>query len=94
MCERVKEKEGERVRQVGQVLAYLTAMDVNLCFSYLTTMDVNLCFSASMLADLHKLWCRYIKTTYSFAISAGKGLGSSLDFIIYLILKLSILASH
>ena len=72
MCERVKEKEGERVRQVGQVLAYLTAMDVNLCFSYLTTMDVNLCFSASMLADLHKLWCRYIKTTYSFAISAGK----------------------
>ena len=48
MCERVKEKEGERVRQVGQVQAYLTAMDVNLCFSYLTAMDVNLCFSASM----------------------------------------------
>ena len=68
----MKEKEGERVRQVGQVLAYLTAMDVNLCFSYLTAMDVNLCFSASMLADLHKLWRRYIKTTYSFAISAGK----------------------
>ena len=73
MCERerVKEKEGEREserkegegekeRQVGQVLAYLTSMDVNLCFS------------ASMSADLHKLWCRYIKTIYSFAISAGK----------------------
>ena len=58
--ERVKEKEGERVRQVGQVLAYLTSMDVNLCFS------------ASMSADLHKLWRRYIKTIYSFAISAGK----------------------
>ena len=47
VCERVKEKEGERVRQVGQVLA---------------SMDVNLCFSASMSADLHKLWRRYIKT--------------------------------
>ena len=54
----MKEKEGERVRQVGQVLAYLTAMDVNLCFSYLTAMDVNLCFSASMSANLHKLWRR------------------------------------
>ena len=60
MRERVKEKEGERVRQVGQVLAYLTSMDVNLCFS------------ASMSADLHKLWRRYIKSIYSFAISAGK----------------------
>ena len=60
MRERVKEKEGESVRQVGQVLAYLTSMDVNLCFS------------ASMSADLHKLWRRYIKTIYSFAISAGK----------------------
>ena len=48
--ERVKEKEGERERQVGQVLAYLTSMDVNLCFS------------ASMSADLHKLWHRYLKT--------------------------------
>ena len=56
----MKEKEGERVRQVGQVLAYLTSMDVNLCFS------------ASMSADLHKLWRRYIKSIYSFAISAGK----------------------
>ena len=36
VCERERErerKEGERVRQVGQVLAYLTSMDVNLCFS-------------------------------------------------------------
>ena len=56
----MKEKEGERVRQVGQVLAYLTSVNVNLCFS------------ASMSADLHKLWRRYIKTIYSFAISAGK----------------------
>ena len=56
-----KEGEGEKERQVGQVLAYLTSMDVNLCFS------------ASMSADLHKLWRRYyIKTIYSFAISAGK----------------------
>ena len=39
----------ERER-VGQVLAYLTSMDVNMCFS------------ASMSADLHELWCRYIKT--------------------------------
>ena len=31
------------MRQVGQVLAYLTAMDVNLCFS------------ASMSTDLHKI---------------------------------------
>ena len=92
MCERVKEKEGERVRQVGQVLAYLTAIDVNLCFSYLTTMDVNLCFSASMLADLHKLWCRYIKTTYSFAISAGKAHPWTSLFTLYR--NLSILASH
>ena len=71
--ERVKEKEGEREserkegegekeRQVGQVLAYLT----------LTSMDMNLCFSALMSADLHKLWRRYTKTIYSFAISAGK----------------------
>ena len=62
MCvrERVKKKEGERVRQVGQVLAYLTSMDVNLCFS------------ASMSADLHKLWHRFIKSIYSFAISASK----------------------
>ena len=45
---------------MGQVLAYLTSMDVNLCFS------------ASISADLHKLWRRYIKTMYSFAISAGK----------------------
>ena len=58
MCERVKEKEGEIVRQVEQVLAYLTSMDVN--------------FSASMSADLHKLWRRYSKTIYSFAISAVK----------------------
>ena len=29
--------------------------------AYLTSMDVNLCFSALMSADLHKLWCRYIK---------------------------------
>ena len=72
MCEGVKEKEGERVRQVGQVLAYLMTMDMNLCFSYLTAMDVNLCFSASISADLHKLWHRYIESTYSFAISAGK----------------------
>ena len=53
MCERVREKEGERVRQVGQVLAYLIAMDVNLYFS------------ASMSADLHKSWRRHIKTIYS-----------------------------
>ena len=33
--------------------------------AYLTSMDVNLCFSASMSADLHKLWCRYIKTILS-----------------------------
>ena len=32
---------------MGQVLAYLISMDVNLCFS------------ASMSADLHKLWHRY-----------------------------------
>ena len=57
MCVRESERKRgrERVRQVGQVLAYLTAMDVNLCFSYLTAMDVNLCFSASMSANLHKL---------------------------------------
>ena len=44
--------------QVGQMLPYLTSMDVNLCFT------------ALMLADLHKLWRRYIKTIYSFIISA------------------------
>ena len=46
VCEREserKEGEEEKERQVGQVLAYLTSMDVNLCFS------------ASMSADLHKL---------------------------------------
>ena len=37
----------ERERQVGQVLAYLTSMDMNLCFS------------ASMSTDLHELWRRY-----------------------------------
>ena len=66
MCERESERkrgrEREKERQVGQVLAYPTSMDVNLCFS------------ASMSADLHiiLLWRRYIKTIYSFAISAGK----------------------
>ena len=45
--EREREGKGEKERQVGQVLAYLTSMDVNLCFS------------ASMSADLHKLWCKY-----------------------------------
>ena len=41
--------------------------DLGKLLSYFTSMDVNLCFSASLSADLHKLWHRYLLLPFQLA---------------------------